>query len=260
MKRIAVSFTFFDDIKTAYGFIRNEEPLTIMFPLASVFLYAKPEKIMVSFIGDGGIIFDAELVSFDENIGVFKLLGEGRKDEIKGGLTVDYKAPLTVALVSEDKTSLYLSQCREINGALRNKLSVRLKEILKREDSENMEMFSFLFEMNSKLDEILSILRPPFSVEEGFEVRGVSLCASHVLFYSDKDLSDGLSVFVRLLLSETGDRFHFAALGQLRTIKKNPDGSGIYKVNLGAIEEDIKDALVRFLFSREREILKEARV
>lgn len=260
MKRIAVSFTFFDDIKTVYGFIRSEEPFTVVFPPSSLFLYAKPEAVAVNFLGDRSGSFGAELLSFEDNVGVFRLANSPIKDDGRDGLTVDYKSEFTAAVVTEEKASLYISYCREINGAMKNKLSLRLKEILKREDSENLEMFSFLFEMNAKLDEILSILRPPLSVEGGFDVRGVALCASFVSFYSDIDLKDGTNMFVRLLLSETVDRFYFAAMGPLSVLKKNPDGSGIYKVTFSAAEENIKDALVRFLFVREREILKEARV
>lgn len=260
MKRIAVSFTFFDDIKTVYGFIRSQEPLTVAFPPSSVLLYAKPEAITVTFLGEERGSFYAELVSFEDNVAVFKPVGPAKKEDERGGLTVDYKSEFTAAVITAETASIYLSHCREINGAMRNKLSLRLKEILKREDSENLEMFSFLFEMNTKLDEILSILRPPLSIEGGFEVRGVALCSSFVSFYSDIDLKDGAGIFVRLLLSETVDRFYFAAMGSLSVLKKNPDGSGIYRVAFSAIEEDIKDALVRFLFVREREILKEARV
>lgn len=258
MKRAIVSFTFFNDIKTVYGFIKSDEPLTLVFSSSGLSFPSQPESVVISITGSGEKFY-AEIIDIDGNIARFKRKSDILKDLSAGGLNVDYKSEFTAAIVTEENMPLYLSYCNEINSGSRNKLSVRLKEILKREDSENVEIFAFLFDMNSKLDEILSILKPPFAIEGGFSIKSVSLNVDGFTFFSVKDLVGVETLFIRAFLSDAGDRFYFGALCDIDLVKKNHDGSGIYSGRYSKLDEDIKDAIVRFLFSREREILKEAR-
>lgn len=256
MKRAAVSFTFFDDIKTVYGLIKGDEPLAILFSPSALSFPSQPESVVVSVIG--GEKFYAEIINIDGNLAHFEKKAHILKDA-GGGLSVDYKSEFTAAIVTDGNRSLYLSYCNQINSSSRNKLSAKLGEMLKREDSENVEIFAFLFDMNSKLDEILSILKPPFAVDGGFAIRCMSLSGVGFTFFSAGALDGVKTLFIRALLSDAGGRFYFGALCDIELIKENNDGSGLYSCKYLNLDEDIKDAIVRFLFSREREILKEAR-
>lgn len=259
MKRIAASFTFFGDIITAYGYVIKEEPFTVSFPPSSVIFPSVPESVVLSPIGSSGERFYAEILNMESGTAVFKKLGPAPAVVEDTGFSVGYKNEFTVASVMEENIALYSSYVSEINAAAKSRLASRLKEMLKREESENYEIFSFLFEINSKLDEILSVLKPPFPIEGGFTVRGVSIWGGGVSFFTDAPISEVKTVFLRALLSETADRFYFASLADLYPIKMNPDGSGIYGARFIGLDENIKDAVMRFIFAREREILKEAR-
>ena len=258
MKRIAVFFTFFDDIKIVYGNLISNDSLTVRFPRGLNISADEIESAFIYFFSTKENIPVKIKEIFEDKVFFEEL--QVADNKFLRGHWVNYKNSFSLVLLDDNNSKLYNQRCLDINLSAKNKLAIGLRETVNRADNDNRELFSFLFQINSKLDEILSILKPISNAENMYEVVCSAVSTQGILFFSKTTLDTNVNVFLQGNFCGFGEHFDFALIGKPDIIKLNPDGTGIYKLSFAGLEDDIKDGIVRFIFAKEREILKEARI
>lgn len=247
-----VSLFFSEDIKTLPALTVKPEGPLLKVPESFFSYTGSAEKITLEYFDvhgrRGGA---AKVVSSEGRNVLFCLTGESELLPDSLYHSVDYKGFFTVAPVNEGEEISFSAAAERINSAEKNDLGRKLREAMI-SGSENGEMLSFLSDINAKLDRILSIISPAPDVPNSFSVRGVSVSGGGFSFYTERELSAG-KIFATAMLEGTGRRVRFAALCSVIKISDN-----IWRADFISPDEEARDEIVRFVFAKEREILKEA--
>lgn len=252
--RARVSLFFPDDIKTFPALTLESDGPLLKVPERFFSYLGLEEKTEVEYFdADGRKSCAAEIVSSDGRSVLFHLAGEPEELEESLYHSVDYKGFFTVAPVEEGKEIEFFAMAERINSAEKNDLGRKLREAIAG-GSEDGEMLGFLSDINAKLDRILAILNPEPGVSGSFSVRGVSVSGGGFSFYSEKTPASG-KIFATALLEGAGRRVRFASLCSLNRVAGN-----IWRAGFIDPDETARDEIVRFVFAKEREILKEARL
>ena len=247
-----ISLFFREDIKTLPALTVKPEGPLLKVP-ESFFSYAgSAEKITLEYFdAHGRRGGEAKVVSSEGRNVLFCLTGDSEPLPDSLYHSVDYKGFFTVAPINEGEEISFSAAAERINSAEKNDLGRKLREAMI-SGSENAEMLSFLSDINAKLDRILSIISPAPDVPNSFSVRGVSVSGGGFSFYTEREFSAG-KIFATAMLEGAGRRVRFAALCSVMKISDN-----IWRADFISPDEEARDEIVRFVFAKEREILKEA--
>ena len=251
-----ISLFFREDIKTLPALSVSHEGPLLKVP-ESFFSYAgSAEKITLEYFDAHGRRGGAAKVVSSEGRNVlFCLMGDSEPLPDSLYHSVDYKGFFTVAPINEGEEISFSAAAERINSAEKNDLGRKLREAMITSDSgsrELREMLPFLSDINAKLDRILSIITPAPDVPNSFSVRGVSVSGGGFSFYTERELSAG-KIFATAMLEGAGRRVRFAALCSVIKISDN-----IWRADFISPDEEARDEIVRFVFAKEREMLKEA--
>lgn len=133
--------------------------------------------------------------------------------------------------------------------------SSRLYEAYSREDDDNREILSFLFDINSKLDEVLYLLKPVEELTGALNVKSIFLGGEGIFFITDKEIDKDM-VYIRGFLRDNAGFLNFSSVSKLFFFKKL-NKYVIYRAVFDNLAEDTKDSIIKYVFRRERERLKE---
>ncbi len=246
---------FFEkDIKSFHCLIINKEKLLIKIPEKAKSLIEISEKKVIEYQAiDSKKNFEINIISINDRVIEIELLDETSSFSNDKFHSIDYKGSIEVACVDENSYESYLDLVESINYQNKDDLSKKIRETIL-SGYEDPVILNFLGAINAKIDKILEILTPEKEIENSFNVRCVSLSGEGFLFYCDKDL-ENYQLFVTSLLVGSGVRVKFASICDVERVYKN-----IWKAMFININETIRDEIVKFIFSKEREILKEAKL
>ena len=134
-------------------------------------------------------------------------------------------------------------------------VSNRLKEVYSRNDDDNREIMSFLVDINSKLDEILYLLKPKKSYNNSIENTCLFLGEDGLFYCSNQEVKNDFE-FIDIILKDNSSFFTFTSICSNTLIFKHND-KYYYYASFVELKNDLKDKLVKFIFGLEREILRE---
>lgn len=252
--KASVSLFFSDDIKTFPAAVVSRRGPVLRVPGWAVPFFASAAETAIEYPSEGGRIRSAaEALSFDGRDVAFRIRGAPEIPENNLYHSVDYKGAFTASPVTPDKEAFFAALAERINSREKNGLAKKIRETVNN-GSEDTELLGFLAEINSKLDEILSVLKPEEDIPGSFTLRGVSISGGGFLFYSGEAPACD-KIFVKAVLEGSGFRVSFAALCAVSDFMGN-----IRRADFIDPDETVRDEIVRFIFAREREILKEARL
>ncbi len=253
-KRIKLSVIKENQINAVYGFILNSNPLTI-----------KSEQ--VDNFQENSIIIFPEIV--DNNREIYMLAVKETADNtiiferIKRIDDVFFKTHyiefshiFNIAEVDSRNELKYKSLAANINRQEINSTASRLKEVFSRDEVENREIITFLIDINSKLDEILYLLKPKEKIDGAEEYLSLILSEDGIIFASRKEILCE-KVFLYTTIRDSGGFFSFASLCSLEKLIVSGEYI-IYKGIFTDLSFDIKDKIIKYIFRLEREMLKEA--
>ena len=162
-KRIKISVINGNRIEAVYGTILESDKLQIKveqqwaFDKESIIIY--PENN-----GSERNIFLLEVKNIDNGIITFE-----KKENINNKFFenhyLEFSHIFSIAEVRSDNEYQYKSLAANINRQELNSTASRLKEVYSRDEVENREIITFLIDINSKLDEILYLLKPKEKIE-----------------------------------------------------------------------------------------------
>ena len=253
-KRIKLSVINGNRIEAVYGTILESDKLQIKveqqwaFDKESIIIY--PENN-----GSERNIFLLEVKNVDNGIITFE-----KKENINNKFFenhyLEFSHIFSIAEVRSDNEYKYKSLAANINRQELNSTASRLKEVYSRDEVENREIITFLIDINSKLDEILYLLKPKEKIEGAEDYLSLIISEDGLIFASDKEILHD-KIFIYTSIRDSGGFFSFASLCTVEKLMQS--GSYIiYKCLFTDLNFDTKDKIIKYIFRLEREMLKEA--
>ena len=251
-------FWFDNDIKSYYAEEIEVDPLVVYMPNFNENLLDYAAKVNMINLGET----DKKLYKLDllvKNNSMYQCdnIVEDEIDEWQKDLSIDYKDTADIAIVNDLNIVDYVNVVDNINRYEGESLTATLKQVIYEDVEQNSMILNYITEMNRKLDEVLSIVRAPIVIDGSFKVRSISISSDWFIFFSEQEIVDNSVILVHLSIYNDGDKLVFASLCRVRIIKGSSDKGYIYMANYKDISESIKDRVIKFIFSKDRENLKQ---
>ena len=253
-KRVKLSVIKENQINAVYGFILNLNPLTIQCEQADNF----KEKSIIIFpvtVDNNREIHTLEVKNAADNTVVFKRIK--RIDDIFfKNHYIEFSHIFSIAEVESSSELKYKALAANINRQELNSTASRLKEVFSRDEVENREIITFLIDINSKLDEILYLLKPKENIDGAEEYLSLILSEEGIIFACRKEILCS-KIFAYTTIRDSGGFFSFASLCSVEKLMDSGEYI-IYKGSFIDLSLDSKDKIMKYIFRLEREMLKEA--
>ncbi len=250
-KKVKLSIIKANNIVAIYGTICSEEPLTMKFEQMDIFnnydiiIFPEINK-------DKREIYIISVIEIDDTIVTFQKV-RCISDIFFQNNYIEFSNTISIAKVNMDNEPRYKNIANNINKKELESTASRLQEVFTR-DEENREIITFLMEINSKLDEILYLLKPKVNIEGSEDYLSLILSEDGLCFASTKNIASD-KIFVYLEIRDCNNFLSLAVLCSIKELSK----SGEYIVYRALFEDlhiDIKDKIMKYIFKLEREMLK----
>jgi c-di-GMP-binding flagellar brake protein YcgR len=119
-------------------------------------------------------------------------------------------------------------------------------------------VLKFLLEIDNKLEEMLTFLRSEEDTSDLFSVKAVDVSGGGLSFFSKETYPEETLLYIMGAIRESFYKVDFAAIGKIVSKENTPEGF-IYGVHFVTIDEDIREDIIKFVFEREREMIKEVK-
>lgn len=253
-KRVKLSVIKENQINAVYGLILDYSPLTIQVEQTDNF---KENSIIIfpETVDNNREIYTLSVKETADNTVVFERIK--RIDDVFFKTHyIEFSHIFNIAEVESCNELKYKSLAANINRQELNSTASRLKEVFSRDEVENREIITFLIDINSKLDEILYLLKPKENIDGAEEYLSLILSEDGIIFASKKEILCS-KIFLYTTIRDSGGFFSFASLCSVEKLMVS--GSCIiYKGMFTDLSLDAKDKIIKYIFRLEREMLKEA--
>ena len=253
-KRVKLSLINSGIISAVFGNVLEYEPLTIEFENVDIFKHYN--MIIFPYITqDGRKIFFLDILSIEDNIVKFKFSRDISDVFFKYNF-IEFNHNIKIVTFSDNEREKYIQLSNQLNIQELNSTASRLKEVYSRDDIENRELISFLIDINSKIDEILYLLKPKINIDDSKEYTSIILGEEGIFFIS-KDNIESENIMIHTTIRDSGGFFSFFSLFKVEKFYSCGDFI-IYKAVFENINNDTEDKIIKYIFRFEREMLKEA--
>lgn len=189
--------------------------------------------------------------SFNGQTAVFSPESEVRRQTSEQYHLIDLSEPVEVIRINESEIMDYRVKADAVNGRSRNSLTSQIKQILLDETVTNQIILKMLVQIDSKLDELLSIKRAD-SMPGLKSTRLICLSGAGACFVAD-NAAEGDYFYIQSVASVSSAGF--AVIG--RVINTIPTEKGfICETEFIGIDETTREGLIRIVFDKDREKLK----
>jgi c-di-GMP-binding flagellar brake protein YcgR len=109
--------------------------------------------------------------------------------------------------------------------------------------------------MNNKIDNILELLKNNEIIAELTTVNAIDISGGGLSFFSKEIFEEEDLIYVESDIAESYHRIRISVLCKIVSIIKTSKGF-IYGANYEKIDKDLREEIIRFIFEKEREIIK----
>ena len=163
---------------------------------------------------------------------------------------VDAFLPLHVRIVPpEERKSIRSRMSREAVGGCSQPLP----------DLDDSALAECLKIINNKLDAILSALNLREKEQQCFHSRKANISGSGISFDSEELYAHGDLVEIKLMLPNLSEAIVYVMYGEIVRVEEDPGGSRTTSIKFTEIDEDIRERIVKFVFEKQRELLRKQR-
>ena len=258
MTNCKVSIIYDDDIKTFYGQITSEKPLTLKIPGLTSELVEGALNCTLEWHSSGS--FNKVSAKFShQTANGLTVFDEVKK--ISGAKPpeyhiVEYKEPLIVKRIPKDEIPEYRRMSERINNTHRQNLTHKIKTILPNESIPTQYMFKMLMQIDAKMDMILDAVTEHEVTEGSVRTRGLFISGGAVGFFTDEVFAKGETIFLETAKGSSG--LKFAGVAEIRSAVRTQKGYIVESV-FTEIPEYARESIIKMVFERDRELLKGAK-
>lgn len=121
-------------------------------------------------------------------------------------------------------------------------------------------MFKLLMQVDSKLDELLDNIKQDEPIDGLKQRKLLSIGGSGIVFFIfDEEIAINDTVYVQAL-PKAGLGINFAALCKIKDIIKKTPSANICEAGFEYIDESTREAIIHFIFQKDREKLKRNKI
>jgi len=251
MIRARLSVFYQDDIKTYYGQIFSYDPIVIKIPYFSAETVDQTIEIRLEWHDDDSLVKSiVEYVRQEGELITFKVLKQ-QKSEPREYHVVEYKGLLEIKTVTDREVAKYKLLSDKVNNSIKSSLAGKIKNIAGNEGTTNQLMFKMLLQIDSKLDEMLKIVRSDSDEPDLISVSSMYLSGGGFGFFGREKYEKGQYIYVK---SDIGD-LKFAAVASVSGSMKT-DAGFLYSTEFVYISNYARESVIKFIFEKDRELLK----
>ncbi|GAB7140249.1 hypothetical protein RsTz2092_01970 [Deferribacterales bacterium RsTz2092] len=221
--------------------LNKASEITIEYSIAGTF-YARHLKFVAT--GVGGLF-------------LFSKTSVAESMSLERAFVMDYPEAIHLRIVADGEKAYYLQRALSENSTEQRKISTKIRQTIMNEPVEMRNIYRFMLELNDKLDVINELLRDKHGATETelVNVRGIGISVRGFILHSDLVLADGTLAYTTNSLGTMEEKLTFSAVVALAKLKKAATGT-FYQADFVQLDDDVKDAIMKYLFVRERDIMK----
>lgn len=246
-----------DDIRTYYSNITLNNDNSAVVDIPTERFNENFIKIVVSCVING------ELTAFepiDVKVADKRLLLKGlKKIDLESGREfhrVEYKGEIRLKPILASEKDEYVYRVEKLSMDAKFSLIRNIKEVIPLESKNNQIILKFLLELNNKLDTIIDLIKAKEQNEGFLNVKVLDLSGGGLSFFSKESFNVGDNIYIEGEIVESYHKIPLIAVGEIKTVLKTEKGF-ICGVNFEVINKDIREEIVKFVFEKDRKVIKD---
>jgi len=260
MPIVKFKIIFDDNVVRAYGDLISRDPLKLKIRLPSTLPFNDAILSQISFFESGqNKIYEVKPIRYSDNILDLAVIKELPVKTDRSHYRLGYNGYFRIKKVVGDPT-MYYQQVKTINDGIKNSLSYKIKSVISKEIPQMQYVLWYLFELDNKIDEILDILKEQKNLYSDFvKVKTIDISGGGFSFFSeDRSLNVNDILFVDGLIDDGSVKIKFSSIS--RIVSRHETKKGIICGTVfEEIDNEIRENIVKYVFDKDREMLKEAK-
>jgi len=256
--RARLSIIYPDDIRTVYGLITSKAPLVLQFGSYSPSMTQDCLDMTLQWHEAGASkCMQVEFLKAEGNLVSFKAVKDLR-GKADCAHRVEYKGSFDIKKITADEYSSYARRAERLNSANKNSIVNKIQSIIPNESISNQHLFKFLIEMDAKLDKLVYLAESESRVNDLTTTKALYISSEGCGFFTGDAIKIGDLFFIEARAFDTGGKLRFAGVGKISGGRKTKLGI-LADLEFTDMEEAVKENIIRYVFEKDRELLKEAR-
>ncbi|MDK2792482.1 MAG: hypothetical protein PWQ25_1345 [Deferribacteres bacterium] len=245
-----------NDIRTYYGNILKKGEQEIVVNIKTKDIDGEYSKIWITFSNNNQTnVFEAGSVEVGNDMIILRDLRRLDADSEREFNRIDYKGIFKIKKVEKGEKRKYINLIENTISESKSSLVKKVKSIIPSEPLNNQLILKFLLEMNNKIDNILELLKNNEIIAELTTVNAIDISGGGLSFFSKEIFEEEDLIYVESDIAESYHRIRISVLCKIVSIIKTSKGF-IYGANYEKIDKDLREEIIRFIFEKEREIIK----
>ena len=171
---------------------------------------------------------------------------------------IEFKEYFEIKTAEESESGELRYRVDKLNNRFRSTLSNQIKKVITDETLTNQYILKMLMKIDSKLDELIDTLKEDEKLEDLTEMRTLGLGGGGMSFiYDGCNVSVGDTIYVQSM-PKNGSGLSFAALCTVTDVI-NYDKKCICEADFSHLDESTREAVIHYIFQKDRETLKRNR-
>ncbi|MGB9731433.1 MULTISPECIES: PilZ domain-containing protein [Calditerrivibrio] len=260
MSIVKLKIIFDDNVVRAYGDMISKDPLKLNVRLPSSLPFHEAITTQINFFEAGqNKIYEVKPLRYTGNTLELMVIKELPAKSDRSHYRIGYNGYFKIKKITGDPTSYY-QEVKNINEGIKNSLSYKIKSVISKEIPQMQYVLWYLFELDNKIDEILEILKEEKKLNADYmKVKTIDISGGGFSFFSEsKDFNVDDIFFVDGLIDDGSIKIKFASIS--RVVSRHETKKGVICGTVfEEIDNDIRENIVKYVFDKDREMLKEAK-
>jgi hypothetical protein len=258
MLKARLNIIYPDDIKTVYCQLLSKSPLRLNINEFSETMTADALEMMLQWHeGNSARCVQVEYLHMNGEDAVFRILKD-MKGNPSCSHRVEYKGSFDIRKISKEEYPACVREAARQNTVFKSSVVSRIHAMLPSETNSNQHMFRLLLEMDSKLDRLLYLAEDKRNKGELTTVNALYLSGDGCGFFSEERVEEGDNFYLEARSFDTSGKLRFVSVGRVVRTRKTDKGV-LADFVFEELEEAIKENIIRYVFEKDRELLKGAK-
>ncbi|MCX8083397.1 MAG: PilZ domain-containing protein [Calditerrivibrio sp.] len=260
MPTVKVKIIFDDNVIRTYGNMISKDPLKVNLKLPTNLPFNEAILTQINLFEAGqNKVYEVKPLKYNGTTMEFTIIKELPAKSDRSHYRIDYRGYFRLKKIT-DNTAEYYEKVKVINDGIKNSLSYKIKSVISKEIPQMQYVLWYLFELDNKIDEILEILKEQKDIYADFQkVKTIDISGGGFSFFSpDKSFQVGELLFIDGIIDDGSSKIKFASIS--RIVSRHETKKGIICGTVfEEIDNEIRENIVRYVFDKDREMLKEAK-